>query len=110
MFGVGIAATGAVVAGLDAFATVAGFGAGAGLVVGAVTGQYADAADTHPDRRSRVLAVAVGLGLLGGAGVGGVTAWAYDRALSTFIVGGAAAGVVFGAMLGVALLAGTDPE
>ncbi|MFB6103520.1 MAG: hypothetical protein ABEJ57_00350 [Halobacteriaceae archaeon] len=110
VIGVGIAATAAVLAGVDGIATVAGFGAGAGLVVGALTGRYADTTEGETDQRTRVLAVAVGLGIVVGAVLGGLAAWTSERAVATFIVGGAAGGVVFGAMVGTALLQGSGTD
>lgn len=109
VFGVGLAATAATIAGFGSdFVTVAGFGAGGGLAVGGFTGAFADASRDRSDWRTRVVAFAVGVSILAGALLGGVTAWAYERTITTLIIGGAGTGVVFGAMLGIALIGTTD--
>lgn len=109
VFGVGLAATAATIAGFGSnFVTVAGFGAGGGVAVGGFTGAFADASSDRTDWQTRVIAFAVGVSILAGAGLGGVTAWAYDRPITTMFIGGAATGVVFGALLGAALVYTTE--
>lgn len=108
VFGVGLAATGATLAGFGSdFVTIAGFGAGGGLTVGGFTGAFADAASDRTDWRTRVIAFAVGVSIVAGAALGGVTAWAYNRTITTMIIGGAGTGVVFGVMLGLSLVSTT---
>ena len=104
VFGVGLASVTAVL--LDqSIATTAGYGAGAGLVVGSLTGRLADANRGQEQWGTRVVGGGAVLGLVLGVVVGALVAWAQAAPLTSGMVVGGPAGLVHGVLVGGLLAA-----
>lgn len=107
VLGAGLASTvGVLVDG--SLATLAGYGAGAGLVVGVVAGRVAGANRRTEQLRLRIVGGSAVLGLLVWAAIGLVVAWSMDASLPVGLAVGAATGVVHGGLVGGLVLTRVD--
>lgn len=105
-FGAGVAATTAAAVGVSGtLATVVGYGAAGGLVVGALAGRFAETTRPRENWRLRVAGFTLVVSLLVGSALGGLTAWIETAAVANGVLAGGAAGGVFGLLVSGVLVA-----
>jgi hypothetical protein len=84
------------------------YGTGGGIIVGALAGRLVRANRGEDAFAVRVVGGCATVGLLVGAGVGGVSAWSVDASLTSGAAIGAGAGIVHGLVVGGLLLSTLD--
>lgn len=104
-FGVGAALAAALVFSPDNLALAVAYGAGAGVVIGAVFGVLAERILGRPGWRLQATALAAIDGVVVGGLVGGVAAWSVDAGVTNGLVLGGVAGATVGLLLAAAVLA-----
>ena len=107
VFGSALGTLSAVVFGAELF-SAASYGTGGGIVVGALVGRLVRANRGEDNFRVRAVGGAGTVGLLVGAGVGSVGAWAVDAPLSKGAGLGAGVGLVHGLLVGALLFVTLD--